>query len=86
MALVQGIETDINVRWESGMDHHPEASEIVSALAELDFKVGGDSFCIKTGGDGDNGETMMYLLSIYFEARDKGIPLADVIAATVKSA
>lgn len=82
MALVQGIETDINVRWETGMEHHPEADKIVRALAELDCKIGGDSLDISLGGDGDNGETMMYLLSIYFEARDKGVVLTDLITAS----
>jgi hypothetical protein len=27
--------------------------------------------CIKTGGDGDNGEHMMYLMDAFFEMLDK---------------
>lgn len=73
------IETDINKRWEEGMDHHPESEKTVKALGELDFYLGGDYFHIKTGGDGDNGEHMMYLLDIYFEAKDKGIELKEII-------
>lgn len=29
--------------------------------------------------DGDNGEHMMFLLDIYFEAKDKGIDLETII-------
>ena len=64
------VETDINKRWEQGIEHHPMSEEIVEALKDLDFKYGGDYFQIKTGGDGDNGEHMMYLLDIYFERKD----------------
>lgn len=74
-----GIETDINKRWEQGMDHHPESVKVVNALGALDLYLGNDMLCVKTGGDGDNGEHMMYLLDIYFEARDKGIDLDTII-------
>jgi len=73
------IETDINKRWEQGMDHHPESIKTVKALGDLDFYLGGDMLCVKSGGDGDNGEHMMYLLDIYFEARDNGVELEDII-------
>lgn len=79
------IETDINKRWEEGMDHHPESIKTIKALGELDFYLGNDNLCVKTGGDGDNGEHMMYLLDIYFEAKDKGIDL-DTILKEVKPA
>jgi len=68
---LEGIETDINVRWEAAQDHHPESKKIMHAIAALDYAYAGDGFCWKTGGDGDNGETVMYLLDIYFEAKDK---------------
>jgi len=64
------VVTDINKRWEEGIEHHPKSIEIVEALEEIDFKYGGDTLCIKTGGDGDNGEHMMFLLDIYFEQQD----------------
>lgn len=50
-------------RWENGMDHH-EASEIIFDLiykADLD-----DYMDWKRGGDGDNGETLMYTLDDWF--------------------
>jgi len=73
------IETDINKRWENGMAHHPESIKTIEALGKLDYYLGNDSLCVKTGGDGDNGEHMMYLLDIYFEARDKGIDINTII-------
>lgn len=49
-------------RWEQGISHHPRSEEIFKALAQADMDVGGDFFCFKHGGDGDNGEHLMYLL------------------------
>lgn len=66
------VERDINKRWEEGIDHHPKAYEIAKAIGELDYKLGGDYFCFKFGGDGDNGEHLAYLLSIYFESLEAG--------------
>jgi hypothetical protein len=67
------VETDINKRWEEGMDHHPKAEELARAIGDLDLKYGGDYFCFKFGGDGDNGEHLTYLLDIYFEEKEKEI-------------
>lgn len=61
------IETDITKRWELGMPHHPKSKEIYKAIAENDWKYGGNYFDWEAGGDGDNGEHLMYLLDIYFE-------------------
>ena len=58
---------DINKRWEEGIKHDSQSIKLYKALAEIDFKYGGDSFDFKAGGDGDNGEHLMYLLDIYFE-------------------
>lgn len=68
---LDGVETDINKRWETGMEHHPESEKLMAAIETLDFIFMNDYFCWKTGGDGDNGEQLMYLMDIYFEARDK---------------
>ncbi len=64
------VITDINKRWEEGIDHHSKSKEIYKAIEDLDYKYGGDYFCWKSGGDGDNGEQLMYLLDIYFEQKD----------------
>ena len=69
--LYKDISTDINDRWENGIDHHPKSIELYEHIAALDFEFGNDFFCFKSGGDGDNGEHLMYLLDMYFERQDK---------------
>ena len=66
------VERDINKRWEQGIDHHPKSKAMFKALADLDWKYGDDYFCWKSGGDGDNGEHLMYEMDIYFECLDAG--------------
>lgn len=44
-------------------------------IAKVDFAHGGDFFRWKTGGDGDNGEHLMYIMDIVFECQDSGEPL-----------
>jgi hypothetical protein len=55
-------------RWEEGIDHHPLSEELVRKIADYDFEYNDDYFCWKVGGDGDNGETLMYVLDMIFEA------------------
>lgn len=57
-------------RWGSGADHHPKSIELSNFLAEIDFY----SLCLKFGGDGDNGETLRYLLDAWFESQMKKRP------------
>ncbi len=64
------VERDINKRWENGTDHHPKSIVLFNALSMIDFDIGGDFFCWKKGGDGDNGEYLMYEMDIYFECID----------------
>jgi len=63
---IEGPET----RWENGINHHPKSLDLMKHISELDF-VNGDYFCFKMGGDGDNGESLMYLMDMYFELQDK---------------
>ena len=65
------VETDIVKRWRNGIEHHPKSIELANAIFEMDWKYGGDYFCWKRGGDGDNGEMLMYLLDIHFEFEDE---------------
>ena len=58
-------------RWEQGIEHDPRAEKIVRYAAKLDYEQCGDSLCLKMGGDGDNGEHLMYLLDCYFAEEDK---------------
>ncbi len=64
-----GIELD---RWSKGIDHDPRSEKIARAIGDIDYEVGQDSLGLKFGGDGDNGEQLMYALDIYFELIDKG--------------
>ena len=66
------IERDINKRLEEGFPHHPKSKELMEALMKVDFSHCDDYFCWKSGGDGDNGETLMYQMDIYFECLDAG--------------
>lgn len=70
----QPVERDINVRWEKGIDHHPKSVELFTALSKIDVELCNDYFKWKHGGDGDNGETFMYQLDIYFECLDRNEP------------
>lgn len=56
---------EINRRWEEGTPHNPRSITLVKSLAKIDFE-NGDTMGLKMGGDGDNGEHMMYLFDIHF--------------------
>jgi hypothetical protein len=71
--MIEIVKTiDVNTRWEQGVAHDPRSEEIVRWIADYDFKFCDDHFCWKVGGDGDNGEALMYELDEYFAAKDKG--------------
>jgi hypothetical protein len=61
------VETDIEKRWEDGTPHHPKSEKLARSIAKIDEDHGDDLFCFKFGGDGDNGEHLLYLLDIHFE-------------------
>lgn len=65
------VETDINKRWAQGLAHHPKSVELFRSLEKIDLAHGNDYFCWKSGGDGDNGEMLMYELDIHFETLDE---------------
>jgi len=54
-------------RWSNGIEHHPMSERLMEFLIEHDFNDYNDYFCWKKGGDGDNGETMMYQMDAFFE-------------------
>src|SRR5882724_2141205 len=78
---IEGINYDVNDRWEKGINHHPKSVETYKRIAELDIAVANDSFCFKSGGDGDNGESLMYLMDIVFEEKDALAEIAKGIKA-----
>lgn len=61
-------------RWEQDADHHDMSMRLMYFLKEHDYHDQSDYFCWKTGGDGDNGETLMYELDAFFELLDKKHP------------
>jgi hypothetical protein len=58
-------------RWERGIPHDPRSIEIVEYMQEIDWDECGGALDIKTGGDGDIGETMMYYLDCFFAEKDE---------------
>ena len=58
-------------RWGEDIDHHPMSKRLMDFLAEHDIRDYKDHFCWKTGGDGDNGETLMYEMDAFFELLDE---------------
>jgi len=57
-------------RWEQGIDHDERSLDLYGFLAEYDGKFADHSMDLSSGGDGDNGEALMYLLDEYFAAID----------------
>jgi len=57
-------------RWEQGLDHDERSEALYRFLAEYDSKFADDSMGLSSGGDGDSGEALMYLLDEYFAAID----------------
>lgn len=57
-------------RWGLWMPHHPMSERLMRFLDQHDFEDYSDTFCWKVGGDGDNGETLMYEMDAFFELLD----------------
>ena len=70
IVIPAAVQQDINIRWEQDYDHHPKSEALLGIIGYLDVKFCGEYFDWKTGGDGDNGETLMFLFDILFEAQD----------------
>lgn len=65
-----GVDPDVD-RWSLGIPHHPKSETLVRELVDVDFVFFNDYFGWKVGGDGDNGETLMYMLDVLFDLHDK---------------
>jgi hypothetical protein len=65
--MMKSLEQRLN----DGDEHDERSIRLYEFISELDFREGGDSFCFKSGGDGDNGEMLMYLIDCYFEHQDQ---------------
>lgn len=60
-----------NERWEEGVPHNEKSKEIYNFISKLDHEKNGDYFRFKSGGDGDNGEELMFLFDCFFEQEKK---------------
>lgn len=54
-------------RWEQGIPHDPRSMKIYKFMEKVDYEENGDSLGLKSGGDGDNGEQILYLLDCFFD-------------------
>lgn len=61
-------------RWKDDIAHHPMSIRLMAFLSEHDWKDYNDYFGWKTGGDGDNGEALMYEIDAFFELIDNERP------------
>ena len=52
----------VECRWSKGIEHEPHVDELIRLIADMDFYHFSDSFEFKVGGDGDNGETLAFIL------------------------
>jgi hypothetical protein len=59
-------------RWAEGRPHHHMSEKIMDFLQDHDFHDHQDYFQWKSGGDGDNGEQLMFELDTFFEAQEQG--------------
>lgn len=69
-------ETNLTKRWEQDLPHHPESIKLMDAMKVIDKANGyaaGDM--TDTGGDGDLGELLMFLMDIAFEQRGDVVTL-----------
>ena len=66
------VERDIGKRFNAGIPHNEKSVEIMAGIGRIDFYNNGDSLKLRTGYDTDNGETLLYLLDIYFECIETG--------------
>lgn len=66
------VNTHPGDRWEEGIEHDARSKELLDWVKDYDsvFCNAELSDILKTGGDGDPGESLMYLLDEYFAAKD----------------
>jgi hypothetical protein len=57
-------------RWGEGLDHHPMSLRLMEFIKLHDYKDHDNTFDWKCGGDGDNGEALMYQMDAFFELLD----------------
>lgn len=72
-------------RWEQGVPHDPRSVAILESISKIDAEQCNNYFDWRVGGDGDNGEELMYALDVHFasvDARAEVTPPRDLPRAT----
>lgn len=62
---------DYEERWSRGVPHRTKSIELYERIKEIDMKLFDDFFGFKSGGDGDNGEVLLYILDIVFDEDER---------------
>jgi len=57
-------------RWGEGVQHHPMSERLMKFIFIHDWKDYNYYFDWNIGGDGDNGETLMFQMDAFFELLD----------------
>ena len=71
-------------RWEKGVPHHEMSKRLMAFLKRHDCDDYDRHFDWRTGGDGDNGESLMYQMDAFFESMDiHGTPMDKLQQLTV---
>ena len=71
----------VGERWENGMPHDPRSVAIFKGIARVDAEQCSNSFDWRYGGDGDNGEELMFALDVHFADADAQTEADDAHAA-----
>ena len=58
-------------RWSEEDGHHPKSERLMRFLQLHDERDFGNYFGWRIGGDGDNGESLMYQMDAFFELMDR---------------
>jgi len=61
------MKDPVDVRWKSGVAHHPDSIKLIKLMQQLDVN---DKLAdvLKLGGDGDMGEDLAYYLDELIES------------------
>ncbi len=69
---------EVERRWEQCVPHDARSERLAGALAQIDAE-NDDEFDWKFGGDGDNGEALLFLLDIYFATNTEQQTITDFL-------
>lgn len=69
-ALAKDLGLTSKKRWEEGIEHHPMSKRLMTFLSTHDWNDYNGYFDWHLGGDGDNGESLMFQMDAFFEYVD----------------